>query len=134
MSVVLYKNAGERPLAKSRIVQDYLAEITFEMHAKADADLQQFHQHEGHAFVEVVHGDIDWYIVLNDERGQAAALSIEFGRAGFIDPETGELWGEMEGTYILRRATGIPSRRRKVKPEKRRRPSRRAAGRFGRGE
>lgn len=129
-AVVLYKSAGERPLARSRAVQEYLREITFEMEAKAKADLVKNHTAKGHAYIEAKHGDIDWYIVLNDDRGQEAAMSIEFGRAGYIDPNTGELWGAMEGTFILRRATGIPGRRRKVKRKKRIRPRRGANGKF----
>ncbi|MFD6636767.1 DUF5403 family protein [Micromonospora chalcea] len=122
--VVIYKGL-ERKIAKLDGVQDYLDELLFEMKAKADAELV-LHKQEGHAQIEIDEGIIDRYLVLSDERGEKAALSIEFGRAGYIDPETGEVWGAMEGLHILANATGIPKKgrksRREVRPKPRRDP------------
>ncbi|MEU7570329.1 DUF5403 family protein [Micromonospora sp. NPDC049240] len=120
--VVLYKGL-ERRMAKLDGVQDYLDELVFAMKAKADADLV-LHRQDGHAAIEVDEGRIDRYLVLSDERGEKAALSIEFGRAGYIDPETGEVWGEMEGLHILANATGIPRKGRKTRRETRPKPRR----------
>ncbi len=53
------------------------------------------HKHDGHARIDIEHGDVDAYVVLDDERGLAAALSIEFGR-----PKK----GDMKPTRILRGA------------------------------
>lgn len=67
------------------------------LHAKAqthNADPGQ------RSFVEVTRGRKDRYVWLSDERGQLAAMSIEFGRNP--DPETGE--GGSEGLHVLRDA------------------------------
>lgn len=62
----------------------------------------------GHSFIEIDRGKVDWYVILNDERGLHAAMSIEFGRKpadrlkiqhvdnGFADVDPG-----MPGLYIL---------------------------------
>ncbi|GGK13220.1 hypothetical protein GCM10010124_02230 [Pilimelia terevasa] len=110
----IYHSVGGRKtskvLAENAGVQDALERITFEVAANADVALQE-HRAEGHATIEVDHGKVDWYVVLSDERGQKAALSIEYGRAAHIDPKTGERKGAMEGLYILHRATHLPIRR-----------------------
>lgn len=40
------------------------------------------HRHEGHAEINVTHGDVDSFVNLDDTRGQSAAAAIEFGRSG----------------------------------------------------
>lgn len=107
---VIYKRAGgrkvEQIVAMHVDVQDYLERLVFEMKAQGDVMLIE-HRVEGHAELEIDHGDIDWYLTLSDDRGDKAALSIEFGRAGFVDPETGEEFGAMDGLFILHKATGL---------------------------
>jgi hypothetical protein len=52
--------------------------------AAAGAELAQgilnAHRHFGHSRIEIEEGETDWLVSLNDDRGQAAAISIEFGR------------------------------------------------------
>lgn len=123
MTIYLYKNLEKR-VAQSDEVQNFLDDVAFVMKSIATVHLVA-HRLEGHARIEIERGRIDRQIVLSDERGQEAALSIEFGRAGWIDPETGEVWGEMKGLFILANAAGLPKRRRAFGPRKvRRRPRR----------
>jgi hypothetical protein len=96
-------------------VQAELAERTFEMAARAEVLLIE-HRAEGHSAIEIDHGDVDWYVVLSDERGQRHALSIEYGRAAGVDAKTGRRYGAMDGLYILHQATNLPKQRKgKVK-------------------
>lgn len=86
-------------------------------HAEANLAARPEHEANG-AKIEVSHGDVDWYISLVDPN----ALSIEFGRADYIDPDTHERWGGMEGTYILTDAANLPHKRQgKRTPRKERR-------------
>ena len=102
-------------IAENDGVQAQMEARTFEMAARAEVLLIE-HRAEGHAQVEIDHGDVDWYVVLSDERGQKAALSIEYGRAAHTDPETGEEKRAMDGLFILHRATNLPKKRKgKVK-------------------
>ncbi len=73
-----------------------------QMGAKAEW-LLAGHRHEGHARIEVEVGDIDRHIILDDSRGLAAAMSIEYGRKGGDDGV-----GATRGTYVLHDATGLP--------------------------
>lgn len=50
--------------------------------AKATATLTA-HRHQGHARITVESGITDYHVTLNDERGDRAALAIEFGREGY---------------------------------------------------
>lgn len=97
--------------------------VQFEVDTTADEiahrakDLLKDHRVDHIAHIETAKGDIDAYAVLVDsnitnveKKKSNSALSIEFGRAGFIDPETGEEWGEMEGLYILTRAANLPKK------------------------
>ncbi|MEV4642770.1 DUF5403 family protein [Actinoplanes sp. NPDC049548] len=92
-------------VSKHETVQGYLEAVTFDMAATADELLVQ-NRHDGHAEIDWEHADVDWFVTLSDERGQKAALSIEFGREPYTD-EHGRKVGGMEGLYILTRATGI---------------------------
>ncbi|WDS51729.1 hypothetical protein SEA_TRIUMPH_15 [Streptomyces phage Triumph] len=100
---------------------DVQAEVdrrAFQVAVRAEQLLLQHHV-DGHAEIDIVHGATDWYVVLSDERGQKAALSIEYGReAGEYekrDEETGETvtvpYGEMEGLFILAEASHLPKKR-----------------------
>ena len=118
----VYRSVGGKKLTKLTAtmpgVQGYLRETVFEMQAKAAAELVE-HRVDGDATIEVDHGDVDWYLVLSDERGQKAALSIEYGRQAskqeYIDPKTGEKKtrkiGASEGLFILAEATNLPKRK-----------------------
>jgi len=110
----VYRSVGGRKLDKvialNDGVQADLEERTLAMAARAEADLLQ-HSSSGDAFIDIDHGDVDWYVVLSDERGQRAALSIEYGRAARIDPETGQEKAAMDGLFILHKATNLPSSR-----------------------
>ncbi|WP_144721237.1 DUF5403 family protein [Cellulosimicrobium sp. TH-20] len=59
------------------------------------------HHHDGHAEILRLTGDIDAYVVLSDDRGMGAAMSIEYGRKGHLNDD-GELVGGMEGVAPLR--------------------------------
>ncbi|MGW1558316.1 DUF5403 family protein [Streptomyces sp. NPDC002144] len=98
-------------------VQDALDEARFEIAARAEELLLQ-HRLEGHAQIDVVDGDVDKYVVLDDERGKAAALSIEYGRAASVEVRTrkdGTTYlatvGAMDGLFILARAANLPKKR-----------------------
>jgi len=60
------------------------------------------HTAEGHSYIDTDRGNVDHYVILNDERGQSAAMSIEYGR----EPDA-EGKGGMEGVAPLRKAFGI---------------------------
>ncbi|MFF9644732.1 DUF5403 family protein [Kitasatospora aureofaciens] len=116
------KSLGEviAGLAEVKAVHEQKA---FEIAVRAEELLLE-HRLEGHAEIDIVKGDWDFYVVLSDDRGDKAALSIEYGRqAGekkVFNPKTGRRetvsWGEMDGLYILARASNLPKKRKgKVK-------------------
>lgn len=45
-----------------------------------------------------------WEVELDDSRGDGAAGNIEEGRIDYVDRETGQLYGGMDGLFILGRA------------------------------
>jgi hypothetical protein len=104
----IYRRATKQ-VALNDAVQAALEARTFEIAARAEVELVR-HRQDGHAEIDIEHGDVDWYVILSDERGQKAALSIEYGRVGYTDPETGESWGEMEGLFILHNAAHLPAK------------------------
>lgn len=55
-------------------------DVALEVGGKADAILEA-HRHKGHAKIEVARGSrkVDAFVTLDDSRGDAAALSIEYG-------------------------------------------------------
>lgn len=115
----IYEKVNGKPiqeyLARRDDVQLTLRSYTFEIAARASVLLLE-HRYEGHARIETNHWDVDHYVVLSDERGQKAAMTIEFGREAHTDPKTGRRVGAMEGLFILHRAAGVPIRSRpKVK-------------------
>lgn len=110
----------EQWLAMTPEVQNQLDIRTFEIAVRAEALLIQ-HRQEGHAQIEIAQGDIDWFVVLSDERGQKAALSIEYGREAYYVSKDGSEGGEtykvggMEGLFILHRAANLSKPRGKAK-------------------
>lgn len=112
--------AVDKALANAAVVQDRLDVGAFEIGVRAE-DLLLEHRQEGHARIVIEKGDVDRYIILDDDGGDEAALSIEFGRAGYIDPETGETYGAMEGLYILTQAANLKRDKGKRLPKERKR-------------
>ncbi|WP_405978861.1 DUF5403 family protein [Streptomyces sp. NBC_00158] len=107
----------EEFIARMPGVQRSLDEARFEVAARAEALLLQ-HRQEGHASIDVEDGRIDKYVILDDERGKDAALSIEYGRAEqFIvrKRKDGQTYLDIipaaEGLFILARAANLPKRR-----------------------
>lgn len=103
------RRVGGKPiqewLAKTTFVQDALSDEAADAAARAESLLAEHHD-SGAATIERSHGDVDEYVILSDERGQKAAMSIEFGRG---PDEHGR--GQMQGLFILHRATHYPRRR-----------------------
>ncbi|WJN62711.1 tail completion protein [Streptomyces phage phiScoe15] len=99
-----------------------LDDTTFEVAVKAEA-LLQLHQDydddtDAHSSIDIERGRVDRYVVLNDDRGQKAAMSIEYGRAAgsktVKDKDGNDVeitWGASEGLYILAQASNLPKKR-----------------------
>ncbi|MER7111206.1 DUF5403 family protein [Streptomyces sp. NPDC000229] len=107
----------EEYIARMPGVQRSLDEARFEVAARAEALLLQ-HRQEGHAHIDVEDGRIDKYVILDDERGKDAALSIEYGRAESIVVKTRkdgtkylDVIPASEGLFILARAANLPKKR-----------------------
>ncbi|WP_179500039.1 DUF5403 family protein [Streptomyces sp. WZ.A104] len=109
-------------IARHKDVALALDEIAFEVAARAEELLVQ-HRAEGDAEIDIEAGRIDRYVVLSDDRGQKAALSIEYGRDAYTTTRTDRHGNEfevevpaMDGLFILARAAGLPKKRKgKVK-------------------
>lgn len=101
-------------------VQDYLDEFIFNAEVRAEEALQDIrgsadYTGDGDVTIEVEEGDIDRYLILNDERGQQAAMSIEYGHGEYTVEEEmpdGTTWERTvpasEGTFILHKAVRVP--------------------------
>jgi len=74
----------EHFLASMPGTQAHLTATANAIGAKARSTLAR-HRHDGHSFIHVTRGEIDRYVALNDERGQLAAMSIEYGRGPDMD-------------------------------------------------
>ncbi|MGW6745417.1 DUF5403 family protein [Streptomyces sp. NPDC055025] len=111
-----------RILSRHQDVQDELERVVFEIAVRAEEILVQ-HRADGDSSIEVEEGDVDKYVVLSDERGQKAALSIEYGRAAYTVTRKDKFGNEfevevpgMDGLYVLATASGLPKKRKgKVK-------------------
>ncbi|GAB3830202.1 DUF5403 family protein [Kribbella italica] len=110
----VYRTLGGRKVEKALAilpeVQRELEERTLQVAGRAEAGLAE-HHHDGDAEIDIEDGGVDWYVVLSDERGQLAALSIEFGREPY--EKDGELVGGMDGLHILGNAAHLKSRGRR---------------------
>ncbi|WP_432006308.1 DUF5403 family protein [Streptomyces parvus] len=121
-------------IASNDGVQGEIWARTFEIAARAEALLVQ-HRAEGIAKVDMLKGDIDGYVVLEDTnrtntgsgKGKAnSAASIEFGRSAYdveVVNDEGQVVdeytvGAMEGLYILTEASHLPKKRRAVRTPK----------------
>lgn len=107
MIVKIFDHVGglklEKFLAKHKTTQAGLDEIAIARGEIAAAVLGA-HRHEGDSYIEIESGSIDRYVVLNDEHGQGAAMTIEFGRKPDANGR-----GGMEAIRPLR--TAIPEAR-----------------------
>ncbi|MEU3709008.1 DUF5403 family protein [Streptomyces catenulae] len=122
----VYSSVGGRKLSKvialNDAVQAEVAARTFEIAVRAEEILQQ-HRADGHAEIVIEEGKIDKYVILSDDRGQKAALSIEYGRKASVvvrrDKHGNEFLDvvpEMDGLYILATASNLSKKRKgKVK-------------------
>ncbi|MFF4244306.1 DUF5403 family protein [Streptomyces sp. NPDC001822] len=117
----IYNYKGKRQLEKRVAVlpgvQAALEEVQFEIAARAEA-LLLAHRQEGHATIDVENGDVDKYVILDDERGKKAALSIEYGRAEQVvvrKDKDGQPYLDVipgsDGLFILARAANLPKKR-----------------------
>lgn len=67
----------------------------------------KMHFYRGDSFIEVKQGKTDAHIILNDERGQKAAMTIEFGRQGGRVRADGVIVPPMPAVAPLRKAVGL---------------------------
>jgi len=103
-------------IAENDGVQADLEIRTFAAAVRAETMLLE-HRAEGHSAIEIDHGKVDWYVILSDERGEQAAMSIEYGRKpyeiqykdGTIEERPGS-----DGLFILHRAFHLPKKGAKV--------------------
>jgi hypothetical protein len=78
----IYEWADNEYFAKLPGVRRKLRTTAHEGGARAEAILDA-HRYQGHARITVTPGDkLDWFVNLDDTRGQRAAAAIEFGRKG----------------------------------------------------
>ncbi|OII68277.1 hypothetical protein [Streptomyces sp. CC77] len=122
----IYDQIGGRKIGKWLAVHDGVqAELTkraFEIAVRAEEILVQ-HRADGHAEIDIEAGDNNRYVILSDDRGQKAALSIEYGREESIvvrEDKHGNKYLDvlpaMDGLYVLATASNLPKKRKgKVK-------------------
>ncbi|QDP44216.1 tail completion or Neck1 protein [Streptomyces phage Celia] len=117
----IYRSVGgrkfEQYIAMLPEVQAELDRRTFEIGIRAEELLAQ-HRLTGDASIEIESGKIDRYVILSDDRGQKAALSIEYGRQAYTVTRKDKFGNEfevevgaMDGLYILATASHLPKKR-----------------------
>lgn len=94
-------------IALHETVQHRLDDIVLERAVVAEAILRS-HEHTGASRITVEEGKIDRYVVLDDTRGQEAAMSIEYGRK--IKDEHGNVVGRTTPVRALHDAFGLGDR------------------------
>ncbi len=103
----VFKRAGgkklEKFLALNEVVQDELEDSMNQIAGRASA-LLAMHRFDDHAAIETARGKVDRYVTLTDERGQKAAMSIEYGR------QPSERDRGMDGLFILHQAANLPKK------------------------
>lgn len=77
----IYAWADDEYFAKLPGVRRTLARTAKAGAARAEAILDA-HRYQGHAKIETSKGTLDWFVSLDDTRGQRAAAAIEYGRKG----------------------------------------------------
>ncbi|MFF3017113.1 DUF5403 family protein [Streptomyces sp. NPDC057939] len=122
----IYSSVNGRKIEKLMAVHDGVqAELdrrAFEIAVRAEEILIR-HRADGHAEIDIEAGDNNRYVILSDDRGQKAALSIEYGREASVvirkdkhGREHLDVVPEMDGLYILATASNLPKKRKgKVK-------------------
>jgi hypothetical protein len=75
----IYAFATDEYFAKLPGVRRTLARTAHEGAARAEAILAA-HHHQGHSRITVTRGTLDYFVNLDDTRGQRAAAAIEYGR------------------------------------------------------
>lgn len=79
---IIYEFADDEYFAKLPGVRRKLKSTAQAGGARAEAILNA-HRYQGHARITVTRGDkLDWFVNLDDTRGQRAAAAIEYGRKG----------------------------------------------------
>jgi hypothetical protein len=74
---------------------------------RAAITLSQSHGAAPHAYIADYMGKTDYYIILNDTRGQQAAVSIEYGRRGGTTDKNGRPVTASRAVAPLRKAVGL---------------------------
>jgi hypothetical protein len=104
----------ERLIARHVKVQAKLDQVTLKAALKAERELNRARHRSGNSRIGIEHGDIDWYVYLEDpdqvirtEDGEVyiqpgAANVIEYGRPG--DSKS----GGTKGLHVLHKAVGLP--------------------------
>ena len=126
MSVELYKTVkGKKREHAYALLEDTQKGVAGFAAAKAVLALSNRMRHvaEGHADIELESGNgtnPDWYVVLSDDRGLGAAMSIEFGRDAIRDDDGNIIWNATEPTWILHNTFGLTKKRKPTKPRMKR--------------
>lgn len=107
----IYRRASgrkmEQLIALHATVQNRLDTEILEAAGRAEAKLAAHHD-QGHAKIEVEEGRVDRYLVLSDERGYGAAMSIELGHN--TEGRDG-VAKHVAGLFIISDALGVKRRR-----------------------
>jgi len=104
------RRAGQKVtkvIAVTSEAQDAVTHAARQLAERASAVLSA-QRHSGDAFIEVEKGKVDRYVVLNDTRGQSAAMTIEFGRQGGTTDRYGRPVSPMDPVAPLRLAASMP--------------------------
>jgi hypothetical protein len=112
-SIGRWKNV-EQVAALQEDVQEFIDKYAREGAAKAENELAH-HRVENHARIEMEEGDVDRYVILSDELGLKAALSIEYGRQE-LPPSDDLPYGQSAspGLFILHEAMNLPRRGKRI--------------------
>lgn len=104
-------------------VQGAIDDFTFEIAVRAEEDLRQHSvsnpANSGDSYIDVEKDELDRLVSLNDERGQGAAMSIEYGHGPYdVVNAKGEVLYHVkasEPTWILHNATNLRKKPRKTR-------------------
>lgn len=103
----------ERVIARTREARDGVRDEVEERKRVAEAILAS-HRHDGHSKITLEKaGPFDFLLTLDDDRGQGAAMTIEFGREGGNLDVNGNPVAPMDPVAPIRKAVNIPPTKRK---------------------
>ena len=108
MVTLIPKKRMNKIISHHEDTQDALDHIVGRRAEIAAAELAH-HVFSGDSYIDIEVGEVDRYLVLNDERGQLAAMTIEFGREGGTTDKHGNPVSPMPAVKPLR--TAIPEAR-----------------------